>query len=116
MSLKLLRTDTRVTKKNDSLDVIVIDVVEDSHAGLHALVDVELGVVGLWDVAALQVGLVAGEGPGLVGPAGRGRVGGGHLNAGARPEPTVHLEKERLESEQNIGTSSFNVKSWLLCY
>ena len=40
-------------------------------------------------VAALELGLVAGVGPGLVGPA-RGRsVGGGHLHAGAGPEPSV---------------------------
>merc|ERR1719480_689710 len=36
-----------------------------------------------------ELGLVASEGPGLVAPAGRGGVGGRHLDSGARPEPAV---------------------------
>ena len=71
------------------LDPVVVDVVEDAHASLHAAVDVELGVVGLGHVVRDELGLVAGEGPGLVAPAGRGGVGGGHLDAGPRPEPAV---------------------------
>ena len=73
------------------LDAVLVDVVEDAHTGLHALVDVELGVVRLGDRAALDLGLVAGGRPGLVGPARRGGVGGGHLDSGSRPEPTVHV-------------------------
>ena len=83
----------------DSLDIIVVDVVEDAHAGLDALVDVELGVVRLGHVAPLKVRLVPGEGPRLVGPAGRGGVGGGHLHAGTRPEPAVHLYKAEEEDK-----------------
>ena len=32
---------------------------------------------------------MAGVGPGLVGPAGRGGVGGRHLDSGTAPEPAV---------------------------
>ncbi len=35
------------------LDAVVVDIVEDAHAGLHASVDVKLGVVRLGDVLAL---------------------------------------------------------------
>ena len=71
------------------LDPVVVDVVEDAHARLNAAVDVELGVVGLRHIVGDELGLVAGEGPGLVAPAGRGGVGGRHLDSGARPEPAI---------------------------
>ena len=71
------------------LDPIVVDVVEDAHARLNAFVDVELGVVGLRHIVGDELGLVAGEGPGLVAPAGRGGVGRGHLDAGSGPKPPV---------------------------
>ena len=77
------------------LDSVAVDVVEQAHASLHAAVDVKLRVVRLRHVLALELGLVAGEGPGLVGPAGRGGVGGGHLHAGAGPEPAV--DRRRLQ-------------------
>ena len=71
------------------LDPVIVDVVKDSHAGLHGPVNVELGVVGLGDVVGDELGLVASEGPGLVAPAGRGGVSGRHLDSGARPEPAI---------------------------
>ena len=71
------------------LDPVVVDVVQDAHARLHALVDVKLCVVGLRHVMRDELGLVASEGPGLVAPAGRGGVGGRHLDSGARPEPAI---------------------------
>ena len=73
------------------LDPVVVDVVEDAHARLNAAVDVELGVVGLRHIVGDELGLVAGEGPGLVAPAGRGGVSWGHLDTGPGPEPTVHV-------------------------
>ena len=72
------------------LDPVVVDVIEDAHARLHAAVDVELRVVRLRHVVGHELGLVAGEGPGLVAPAGRRGVGGRHLDAGPGPEPPVH--------------------------
>lgn len=70
-------------------DSVLVDVVEDSHASFNRFIDLEFGVVGLGNVAALELSLVAGVGPGLVGPA-RGRgVGGGHLDAGSGPEPSI---------------------------
>ena len=77
------------------LDAVVVDVVEEPHAGLHAAVDVELRVIGLGHVPALELRLVSGEGPGLVAPARRGGVGRGHLDAGAGPEPPV--DRRRLQ-------------------
>ena len=73
------------------LDAIVVDVVQQAHARLHAAVDVELGVVRLRYVFSLELGLVAGEGPGLVAPAGWGGVGGGHLHSGPGPKPAVDV-------------------------
>ena len=43
------------------LDPVVVDVVQQAHARLHAAVDVELGVVRLAHVLALELGLVSGE-------------------------------------------------------
>lgn len=71
-------------------DSIAVDIVEHTHARLHATVDVKLGVVGLGDVLSLELCLVSGVRPGLVAPAWRSRVGGRHLNSGSRPEPTVN--------------------------
>ena len=71
------------------LDPVVVDVVQDAHARLHAAVDVKLCVVGLRHVMRDELGLVTSEGPGLVAPAGRGGVGGRHLDSGARPEPAI---------------------------
>ena len=71
------------------LDPVQVDVVQDPHAGLGAAVDVELCVVGLGHVVALDGGLVAGRRPGLVGPARGGGVGRRHLHAGPGPEPPV---------------------------
>ena len=65
------------------LDAVIVDVVKDSHAGLHGPVNVELGVVGLGHVVGDELSLVAGVGPGLVAPARRGGVGGSHLDPGA---------------------------------
>jgi len=60
-----------------------------THASFNRFIDLEFGVVGLGNVAALELRLVAGVGPGLVGPA-RGRgVGGGHLDARSGPEPSI---------------------------
>ena len=52
---------------------VLVDVVEEPEAGLLAAIDILLRVV--------RLGLlkVSGVGPGLVGPCGRGRVGGGDL-------------------------------------
>lgn len=72
-----------------------VDIVKNAHTGFYTAVDVELGVVGLADVAAFELRLVTGERPGLIGPAGRSRVGGRHLNSGSGPEPTV--DNRRLE-------------------
>jgi len=68
------------------LDAILVQVVEDSHAGLGGPVDVELGVVGL---RASSVSLVA---PWLVAPAWRGGVGGRHLGVGVGPEPPEDID------------------------
>ena len=75
------------------LDAVRVDVVENAHAGLGAAVDVELGVVGLGHHVSLDGRLVAGGRPGLVGPAGRRRVGRRHLDAGPGPEPSVHGDR-----------------------
>lgn len=68
------------------LDAILVDVVEDAHARLGGLVDVELGVVGL---RSSGVTLVA---PGLVPPAGGSAVGVGHLGVGVGPEPSLNVD------------------------
>ena len=65
------------------LDAVIVDVVQNSHAGLHGAVDVELRVVWLGHVVGDELGLVSGVGPGLVAPAWRGGVGGSHLDPGA---------------------------------
>jgi len=49
------------------LDSVIVDVVQNSHAGLHGAVDIELRVVRLGHVVGDELSLVAGEGPGLVG-------------------------------------------------
>jgi len=72
-------------------DPVVVDVVQQAHASLDRAVDVKLGVVGLGHVLALELGLVTGERPGLVAPTGRGGVGGGHLDAGPGPEPSIDV-------------------------
>lgn len=64
-------------------DAVVVDVVQDGHAGLVGAVDVELGVVRLSDL------LVAGLGPRVEGPAIRRLVRRRHLLAIRRPEPAV---------------------------
>ena len=52
---------------------VLVDVVEEPEAGLLAAIDILLRVVrlGLLEVSSVR--------PGLVGPCGRGRVGGGDL-------------------------------------
>jgi len=67
-------------------DAVLVDVVEDSHAGLAGLVDVVLGVV--W----LGTAEVALGGPGLCSPAWGSGVGGGHLGVGVGPEPTEDID------------------------
>jgi len=67
-------------------DAILVDVVEDTHARLAGLVNIELCVVGL---GASGVSLAA---PWLGSPSRRGGVGVGHLGVGTRPEPTLHLD------------------------
>lgn len=67
-------------------DAVTVDVVEDPHAGLRCLVDIELRVVGL---RSPGVTLVA---PGLVPPAGGNAVGVGHLGVGVGPEPSLDVE------------------------
>ena len=65
---------------------VTVDVVEESQTGLLAAVDILLGIVGLGNLQ------VAGWGPGLVGPGGRGGVGGGDLLVGSSPEPAVDTD------------------------
>lgn len=67
------------------LDTVVVDVVEDAHARLRCLVDVELGVVWL---GRLGVSSLA---PGLVLPAWWGLVGRGHLSVGVGEEPALDV-------------------------
>jgi len=70
-------------------DAVLVDVVQDAHAGLDGLVDVEFGVVGLGNVMAFKLSLVTSVRPGLVSPARGVLVSGGHFDAGAGPEPSV---------------------------
>ena len=65
---------------------VTVDVVQQAETGLLAAVDVLLGIVRLGDLE------VAGGGPGLVGPAGRGRVGGSDLLVRPSPEPAVDTD------------------------
>ena len=51
------------------LDPIIIDVVQNSHAGLHWAVDIELRDVKLGHVVGDQLSLIDGEGLGPVAPA-----------------------------------------------
>jgi len=64
-------------------DAVVVYVVEDGQAGLVGAVDVILGIVRLLDL------LVAGLRPRIEAPAVGRLVGGCHLLAIRRPEPTV---------------------------
>jgi len=64
-------------------DAIVVDVVQDRHAGFVGAVDVILGVVRLPDL------LMAGLRPGVKAPAVRCLVRWSHLLAVRRPEPSV---------------------------
>ena len=74
-------------------DSVFVNVIEQSHAGFHAAVDVELGIVRLGNVVLVELRLVTGVGPGLVAPTGWGGVGGRHLNTGSGPEPTVDMSR-----------------------
>lgn len=73
-------------------DAVLVDVVEDSQAGLGRLVDFELGVIRL---GPLEVTRGA---PGLAGPTGWLLVGGGELDARAGPEPSVDAEGLKIRS------------------
>lgn len=64
-------------------DAIVVDIVQDGHAGLAGAVDVELSVV--W----LTLFLVSGGGPRVVTETARDLTGGCHLFTVGRPEPSV---------------------------
>lgn len=64
-------------------DAVVVNVVQDGHAGLVGAVDVILGIVRLSDL------LVAGLRPRIETPTIRHLVGGCHLLAIRRPEPPV---------------------------
>ena len=64
---------------------VTVDVVEESQTGLLAAVDVLLRIVWLGDLE------MAGGGPGLVGPGGRGGVGRRDLLVGSGPEPPVDI-------------------------
>lgn len=64
-------------------DAVVVNIVQDGQAGLVGAVDVILGVVRLPDL------LVAGLRPRIEAPAVRCLVGGCHLLAIRRPEPTI---------------------------
>ena len=66
---------------------VTVDVVQQAQTGLLAAVDVLLSVVWLGNLE------VAGGGPGLVGPGGRGGVGGGDLLVRSGPEPAVHTDR-----------------------
>ena len=73
-------------------DSILVDVVEDAHAGLDGAIDVEFSVIRLGHFdSVIKLGLVSGIRPGLVRPAGWGGVGGRHFDPGPRPEPSVDL-------------------------
>merc|ERR1711994_909108 len=74
-------------------DTVLVDVVQNAHTRLGAIVNVVLGVVRLRHIASGELSLVAGKGPGLVGPAGRRRVGRRHLHTRPRPEPAVHTHR-----------------------
>lgn len=64
-------------------DAVIVDVVQDRHAGLVGAVDVILGIV------RLSCLLVAGLRPWIEAPSVRHLVGGCHLLAIGRPEPAV---------------------------
>lgn len=64
-------------------DAVVVNVVQNGHAGLVGAVDIILGVVRLPDL------LVAGLRPRIEAPTVRRLVGGCHLLAIRRPEPTI---------------------------
>ena len=66
---------------------VTVDVVQQAQTGLLAAVDVLLSVVWLGNLE------VAGGGPGLVGPGGRGGVGGGDLLVRSGPEPAVNTDR-----------------------
>jgi len=67
-------------------DTVLVQVVQDSKAGLRGLVDVELGIVGLWCLG------VAGLRPGHEGPARGLFVGGRDLLVRGGPEPAVEVD------------------------
>jgi len=68
------------------LDAVLVDVVEDAHARLASLVDIELSVVGL-GASSVSIGA-----PGLAGPSWWGGVGERHLGVCTRPEPALHTD------------------------
>ena len=71
---------------------ILVDVVEDPHAGLHGAIDIKFSIVRLSHLdTVVELGFVTGIRPGLVRPTGRGGVGGCHLDPGSGPEPAVDL-------------------------
>ena len=65
---------------------VTVDVVQEAQTGLLAAIDILLRVVWLGDLE------VAGGGPGLVRPGGRGGVGGCDLLVGSSPEPAIHTD------------------------
>ena len=74
-------------------DTVFVNVIEDAHASFHTAVDFKFSVVWLSHFHSLvELGLVTGVGPGLVGPAGGSAVGGGHFHAGAGPEPPIDID------------------------
>jgi len=68
------------------LDAILVDIIEDSQAGLTGLVDVILSVIGLGTAK------VTSRGPGLGSPTWGSGVGGSHLGVGVGPEPTKDID------------------------
>ena len=63
------------------------------HTGFHGSIDFKLSIIGLGNFdPVIELGLVSGIGPGLVGPAWRGTIGGGHLDPGPGPKPPVNVD------------------------
>ena len=63
------------------------------HTGFHGSIDFKLSIIGLGNFdPIIELGLVSGIGPGLVGPAWGGTVGGGHLDPGPGPKPPVNVD------------------------
>lgn len=74
-------------------DPIVVNIVENPKATLPGSVYFELSVVGLADL------LMAGVGPGGLGPRRMVLVGGGNLGVGSRPEPAFDVDRLQIFTE-----------------